>query len=187
MSIEQENLLDNIFDQASKCDRCGACLLVCPVLKVNGKEMCSPRGMINASIALKQQSVATKEAVGEVINYCLLCGACVDVCPSKVNIPEVLLKTREYLFNEQALRQPKVIDDHEQLNNAFENLCTLTAQRQNGQAKTIAYFFSYEARRTDINAAAKSVALLSTIADVELVNNDDAGFSAIALGDLAAA
>lgn len=182
MPNNDELLLNEIFNRASQCDRCGACLLVCPVVKVGGKEMCSPRGMVNAAIALKHKTIGTKETIKKVVDYCVVCGACTEVCPSKIDIPQVILKTREYLFK-TTVNNNLEISPNEEMDIAFDNLCELTVEREMDHDSTVAYFFSFEARLSDVKAAASTVNLVSKIANVDLVNNDSAGFEDLAVGN----
>lgn len=147
--------------------------------------MRSPRGMVNAALALAHPQVGRREDIAEVIEYCLLCGACTEVCASKVPVPEVLLKARAVLREVSSEPWDYTQEEKDGFNTAFNCLCALTEERENGKGRQVAYFFSSEARLTDIEAAARTVRLLSRVAAVDLVNNDSAGFNALASGHLA--
>ncbi|MCC9739918.1 lactate utilization protein [Streptomyces sp. MNU89] len=88
-------LTDEIGRQALNCIRCSACLNVCPVYeRVGGHAYGSvypgPIGAI-----LGPQLRGTRSEVDKSLPYAsTLCGACYDVCPVKINIPEVLVHLR---------------------------------------------------------------------------------------------
>ncbi len=86
-------LRDQVGRQTLNCIRCSACLNVCPVYeRVGGHAYGSvypgPIGAI-----LTPQLVGVDKAAS--LPYAsTLCGACYDVCPVKINIPEVLVHLR---------------------------------------------------------------------------------------------
>ncbi len=86
-------LRDQIGRQTLNCIRCSACLNVCPVYeRVGGHAYGSvypgPIGAI-----LTPQLVGVDKAAS--LPYAsTLCGACFEVCPVKINIPEVLVHLR---------------------------------------------------------------------------------------------
>lgn len=86
-------LADEVGRQALHCIRCSACLNICPVYaRVGGHAYSSvypgPIGAI-----LTPQLVGIRQA--KTLPYASsLCGACYEVCPVKINIPEVLLYLR---------------------------------------------------------------------------------------------
>jgi L-lactate dehydrogenase complex protein LldF len=86
-------LADQIGRQTLACIRCSACLNVCPVYERTGGhayESVYP-GPIGA--ILTPQLVGVENA--PTLPYASsLCGACYEVCPVKINIPEVLVHLR---------------------------------------------------------------------------------------------
>jgi L-lactate dehydrogenase complex protein LldF len=88
-----EVLADEIGRQALNCIRCSACLNVCPVYeRTGGHAYGSPYpGPIGA--ILTPMLAGMREAAS--LPYASsLCGACYEVCPVKINIPEVLVHLR---------------------------------------------------------------------------------------------
>ena len=86
-------LSDAVGRQTLHCIRCSACLNICPVYVRTGGHAYSSvyPGPIGA--ILTPQLVASKQARS--LPYAsTLCGACYEVCPVKINIPEVLLHLR---------------------------------------------------------------------------------------------
>ncbi len=86
-------LADQVGRQALSCIRCSACLNVCPVYERTGGHAYGSvyPGPIGA--ILTPQLVGVENA--PTLPYASsLCGACYDVCPVKINIPEVLVHLR---------------------------------------------------------------------------------------------
>ena len=80
----------------SKCVRCGACRVVCPVFEAVKTEGSSPRGKINLIYSLLEDKVSLKKTKNY-LYMCTLCQACENVCPNKVPYKKPLLKVREII------------------------------------------------------------------------------------------
>jgi L-lactate dehydrogenase complex protein LldF len=90
-----EVLADEIGRQTLNCIRCSACLNVCPVYERTGGHAYNSvyPGPIGA--ILTPQLVGIGRPGSDSLPYASsLCGACYDVCPVKINIPEVLVHLR---------------------------------------------------------------------------------------------
>ena len=90
-----EVLADEIGRQALNCIRCSACLNVCPVYERTGGHAYNSvyPGPIGA--ILTPQLIGIGRPGTDSLPYASsLCGACYDVCPVKINIPEVLVHLR---------------------------------------------------------------------------------------------
>lgn len=88
-------LLDETGRQTLRCIRCSACLNVCPVYERTGGHAYGSiyPGPIGA--ILTPQLLGLHDANANTLPYASsLCGACYDVCPVKINIPEVLIYLR---------------------------------------------------------------------------------------------
>ncbi|MYV66066.1 (4Fe-4S)-binding protein, partial [Streptomyces sp. SID2131] len=89
-------LADEVGRQALRCIRCSACLNVCPVYEragghAYGSVYPGPIGAI-----LTPQLRGTASEVDASLPYASsLCGACYEVCPVAIDIPEVLVHLRE--------------------------------------------------------------------------------------------
>nr|WP_240911078.1 LutB/LldF family L-lactate oxidation iron-sulfur protein [Paludisphaera soli] len=86
-------LTDRVGRQALACIRCSACLNICPVYERTGGHAYNSvyPGPIGA--ILTPQLVGVENA-GSLPYASSLCGACYEVCPVKINIPEVLVHLR---------------------------------------------------------------------------------------------
>ncbi|MEV0808966.1 LutB/LldF family L-lactate oxidation iron-sulfur protein [Micromonospora sp. NPDC050200] len=87
-------LADPVGRQALSCIRCSACLNVCPVYERAGGHAYGSvyPGPIGAILSPQLTGV---EANASLPYASTLCGACYDVCPVKINIPEVLIHLRQ--------------------------------------------------------------------------------------------
>jgi L-lactate dehydrogenase complex protein LldF len=100
-------LLDNgrtqvLADAASRetldCIRCGACLNACPVYRQTGGHAYGSvySGPIGAILTPQLQSLEHSRSLPYASS---LCGACYEVCPVKINIPEILIYLRHKLVD----------------------------------------------------------------------------------------
>jgi L-lactate dehydrogenase complex protein LldF len=76
-----------------KCIRCGACMNTCPVYRQTGGHAygsvyAGPIGAILTPQLMRLEHAQTLPYASS------LCGACYDVCPVKINIPEILIDLR---------------------------------------------------------------------------------------------
>ena len=93
-------LADSIGRQTLNCIRCSACLNICPVYERTGGHAYGSvyPGPIGA--ILTPQLVGVEHARS--LPYASsLCGACYEVCPVKINIPEVLIHLRGEVVRQQ--------------------------------------------------------------------------------------
>jgi L-lactate dehydrogenase complex protein LldF len=93
-------LADAVGRQTLHCIRCSACINICPVYERTGGHAYGSvyPGPIGA--ILTPQLVGTEHASS--LPYAsTLCGACYDVCPVKINIPEVLVHLRGQIVAEK--------------------------------------------------------------------------------------
>ena len=86
-------LADQIGRQTLNCIRCSACLNICPVYERTGGHAYQSvyPGPIGAILTPQLVGV---DVAGSLPYASSLCGACYEVCPVKINIPEVLVHMR---------------------------------------------------------------------------------------------
>jgi glycolate oxidase iron-sulfur subunit len=94
---KDSDLLEEAGKMVSRCDRCGTCLPVCPLFGVKGIEATSARGKNAIARALAAGGIAPSKEALDVVNFCLLCRACVDTCPAKVPTDEAMVDVRQHL------------------------------------------------------------------------------------------
>lgn len=101
-------LADEVGRQTLHCIRCSACLNICPVYSRTGGHAYNSvyPGPIGA--ILTPQLLGVEQA--KTLPYAsTLCGACYEVCPVKINIPEVLLHLRGQVTSKASPLDPEAI------------------------------------------------------------------------------
>ena len=93
-------LNDPVGRQALNCIRCSACLNICPIYERTGGHAYNSvyPGPIGAILTPMLVGV---ENAGSLPYASSLCGACYEVCPVKINIPEVLIHLRGEVVREK--------------------------------------------------------------------------------------
>jgi len=95
--------------QTLKCIRCAACMNACPVYRQTGGHAYGsvypgPIGAILTPQLMQMKYAQTLPFASS------LCGACYEVCPVKINIPEVLLELRSQVVNQERKQAGRVFD-----------------------------------------------------------------------------
>ncbi|MEV1054464.1 lactate utilization protein B [Streptomyces sp. NPDC059017] len=89
-------LADPVGRQALRCIRCSACLNVCPVYERAGGHAYGSAYPGPIGAVLTPQLRGTDSELDASLPYASsLCGACYEVCPVAIDIPEVLVHLRE--------------------------------------------------------------------------------------------
>ena len=87
--------------QALRCIRCSACMNVCPVYERTGGHAYGSvyPGPIGAILTPMLRGVGLDAQTDSMPFASSLCGACYEVCPVLINIPEVLVHLREQVVD----------------------------------------------------------------------------------------
>ncbi len=101
-----DTLADRVGRQALRCIRCSACLNVCPVYaRTGGRAYGSAYpGPIGAILTPQLRGINRRpvdEQTASLPFASSLCGACFDVCPVRIDIPEVLVHLRAKVVAQQ--------------------------------------------------------------------------------------
>ena len=93
-------LQDRLERETLQCIRCGACLNACPVYRETGGHAYGSiySGPIGAILSPQLQSLEHSRSLPFAST---LCGACYEVCPVKINIPEILIHLRGRIVEEE--------------------------------------------------------------------------------------
>jgi L-lactate dehydrogenase complex protein LldF len=95
--------------QTLKCIRCGACMNTCPVYRQTGGHAygsvyAGPIGAILTPQLMHLEHAQTLPYASS------LCGACYDVCPVKINIPEILIDLRAKVTDKEREEERRFFD-----------------------------------------------------------------------------
>ncbi len=104
-----DTLSDPVGRQALRCIKCSACLNVCPVYeRIGGHAYGSPYpGPIGAILTPQLRGIArhaVDEQTASLPYASSLCGACFEVCPVRIDIPEVLVHLRAQVVRQHGWR-----------------------------------------------------------------------------------
>ena len=103
-----EILHDGEARQTLYCIRCGACQNACPVYRQTGGHAYGSvyAGPIGAILTPQLQRMEHAQSLPYASS---LCGACYEVCPVKINIPEVLIHLRGKVVEGYSRLNPEVL------------------------------------------------------------------------------
>ncbi len=95
-------LADEEGRQTLNCIRCAACLNACPVYRQTGGHAYGSvyAGPIGAILTPQLQQMHHAQSLPYASS---LCGACYEVCPVKINIPEVLIHLRSKVVEQKGM------------------------------------------------------------------------------------
>lgn len=95
-------LADEEGRETLNCIRCGACQNVCPVYRQTGGHAYGSvyAGPIGAILTPQLQQMHHAQSLPYASS---LCGACYEVCPVKINIPEVLIHLRNKVVEQKGV------------------------------------------------------------------------------------
>ncbi|BDU74009.1 L-lactate dehydrogenase (quinone) large subunit LdhH [Mesoterricola silvestris] len=97
-----EMAADPKFRQALQCIRCASCLNVCPVFRLVGGHVFGKVYTGGIGTILTAWFDELKQS-DDIQGLCIQCGACKDVCPGRIDIPDLILELRRRLAVEKGM------------------------------------------------------------------------------------
>ena len=112
------------------CIRCGACLNACPVYRETGGHAYGSiySGPIGAILSPQLNSMEHSRSLPYASS---LCGACYEVCPVKINIPEILIHLRGRVTRDE---QHTIAGSLSQMNLAMQGAALVFGSRRRYEA-----------------------------------------------------
>lgn len=101
----KEYNVEELEKRILKCNRCGTCQDVCPTYKITGNENDVARSRIRLARLVIEGKYhwGEEDQITENLNDCLLCKACVAVCPASVPTDEIIIEARKYTHHKKGL------------------------------------------------------------------------------------
>ena len=132
-----DTLADPVGRQALRCIRCSACLNVCPVYSRTGGQAYGSAypGPIGAILTPQLRGInqhPVDEQTASLPFASSLCGACYDVCPVEIDIPEVLVHLRAKVVEQQHGHPGERRDDRRWPGRRSPSRAAAAAQRVGG-------------------------------------------------------
>ncbi|MFH1625691.1 MAG: (Fe-S)-binding protein, partial [Pseudomonadota bacterium] len=87
-------MIKELEGDVAKCMKCGLCQSVCPVFLELGHEPSVARGKIALVEALTEGKIKVTPSLQEKLQCCLVCGTCMENCPSGVRVDHIVLRSR---------------------------------------------------------------------------------------------
>jgi len=111
-----DTLADSVGRQALRCIKCSACLNVCPVYtRTGGRAYGSPYpGPIGAILTPQLRGISQHPVDAQTASLPFassLCGACYEVCPVRIDIPEILIHLRTQVVRQRGWRASMVSEE----------------------------------------------------------------------------
>ena len=101
------NELQELKNEASRCAKCGTCLLNCPLYPETYLEQNSSRGKLSLIESFAGGDVSVSKRLAQILSQCLVCNTCGEGCPNQVKTEEIFLKARRELCARKSLPLPK--------------------------------------------------------------------------------
>lgn len=113
--------LQDAYDEASRCNRCGYCQPTCPTYSLTQLERDVARGRNSLVRAVAENRLTMNREVKSAIFRCLMCGACVTNCHPEVRTDQIVAAARaayyarfgrpviQQLIFQRLLPQPEVL------------------------------------------------------------------------------
>lgn len=101
--MDSFSLSAHLKEEYSLCVKCGTCRPVCPVFDELKEEGASPRGKITLIQALLERALKPSGRTKQLVSECLLCSACVAVCPNGVRTDLLIVEARRNMAKDTGL------------------------------------------------------------------------------------
>ena len=90
--------MNDIFhftETSDACIKCGKCVPVCTIHRINPDETTSPRGFIDLLGAYERGELELDRTAKDIFESCFLCTACTEVCPNSLPTDMVIEEVRK--------------------------------------------------------------------------------------------
>jgi len=110
--VTKEKSEFNIDEELAKCMKCGFCRAVCPIFSEFKIESYSPRGRLQLIKNMREGITHFTPQWHDPLFRCLICKACVEECPSGVELDRLVITARNKEVEDKSLSLGKRIVFH---------------------------------------------------------------------------
>jgi glycolate oxidase iron-sulfur subunit len=93
--------LADVYDEASRCNRCSLCQAACPTYVVNPVEWETARGRVALVRDVIEGRLELRDIADGPLSTCLTCNNCVAACPPRVPTAEIVSRARQELHEQE--------------------------------------------------------------------------------------
>ncbi len=93
--------LADVYDDASRCNRCSLCQAACPTYVVNPVEWETARGRVALVRDAIEGRLELRDIADGPLSTCLTCNNCVAACPPRVPTAEIVSRARQELHEQE--------------------------------------------------------------------------------------
>jgi len=93
--------LADVYEDASRCNRCSLCQAACPTYQVHPVEWETARGRVALVRDAIEGRLELREIAEGPLSTCLTCNNCVAVCPPRVPTGEIVSRARQELHEQE--------------------------------------------------------------------------------------
>lgn len=100
---ETKQMLKDIYSQTDNCIRCGRCTTVCPTFAATKRETMVARGRVRLAREYIEGALGLSEKLKLYYDLCLGCNACLEVCPPRVKVAELVNMLKVQIIQKEGL------------------------------------------------------------------------------------
>lgn len=90
--------LSDYNEEIHRCSKCGICQSACPLFKLTGNECTVSRGQFIMLDGVIKGHLKINKKINKYLDLCLKCNKCSAVCPSEIDVVDIILSAKYEYF-----------------------------------------------------------------------------------------
>lgn len=103
MKEEKFKSLYDYKEELHRCSKCGICQSDCPLFKLTGNECTVSRGQFIMLDGIVRGELKMNKNINKYLDLCLKCNKCSKVCPSEIDVVDIILSAKHEYFKKSAV------------------------------------------------------------------------------------
>ncbi len=95
--------LSDYKEEVHRCSKCGICQSDCPLFKLTGNECTVSRGQFIMLDGIIHGKLKMNKNINKYLDLCLKCNKCSKVCPSEINVVDIILSAKHEYFKQSLI------------------------------------------------------------------------------------